>query len=129
MTRARVDSRYLYQERHKKQYALTKTKLAVGFLISLCGSVFGGTYLERYGPVILDQAGSAIHSVFSDDQDHTETQSENSAEITSGTAKAPVSPELNDLEGRVRSLREKDQAQRASDASSSPDSNSDTAEQ
>ena len=62
MARGRAFSRYLFREKHKKQYTFTKTKLIVGFVLSVITSIFLGSYLENYGPTIIKQGISAFHA-------------------------------------------------------------------
>ena len=43
--------RYQWREKHRKQYTFTKTKLIIGFIISVTTSVVLGSYFEKYGKV------------------------------------------------------------------------------
>lgn len=112
MPKARAYSRYLFTERHKKQYVLTKTKLVVGFTLSLMGSVFVGSYFERYGPIIIHQAITAARAIFSD------TPADEPAKVagvepapiadppeTAAPAAAETQEEMSTLENRVKSIQ------------------------
>ena len=57
-------NRYLKRERHRRQYTFTKTKAAVGFLLSALFSISLNSYFDRYGPVIIDNTKTAVASVF-----------------------------------------------------------------
>lgn len=57
-------ARYRWREKHKKQYTFTKTKMFVGFIISVLMSIFIGTYMENYGRLVLKQSVDAIASIF-----------------------------------------------------------------
>lgn len=118
MPKPRAYSRYLFRERHKKQYVLTKTKLVVGFCLSLMGSVFVGSYFEKYGPVIIHQSISAIRSMVSDRPSQEESQEE---VVTAAAAPSPT-PEpkaldrdeehISSLENRVKSIQFSSEAEK-----------------
>lgn len=56
--------RYKWREQHRKQYTFTKTKLFVGFIISVTTSILLGSYFDKYGKVAfkqgIDVVGSAV---------------------------------------------------------------------
>jgi hypothetical protein len=59
-------ARYRWREKHKKQYTFTKTKFFVGFVLSVVTSVFIGSYMDKYGRVVLKQTVSAIKTIVDD---------------------------------------------------------------
>jgi hypothetical protein len=60
MARARAYSRYLFRNKHRKQYTMTRGKLIVGFFLSLLSSIFLGSYFEKYGPLLIEQLEFAL---------------------------------------------------------------------
>lgn len=62
MARSRAFARYLFRRRHQKRYSFTRTKMVLGFVISLFTSIIFGTYLEANGIPILKQTYQAIIS-------------------------------------------------------------------
>lgn len=120
MPKARSYSRYLFQERHRKQYVLTKTKLIVGFGISLLGSIFVGSYFERYGPIIIHQTVTAIRSLSADKPvEEAAAPAEplpQEPQVAAGAAQPAGpddgQPEITSLENRVKNIQFKGQKQK-----------------
>ena len=56
--------RYQWREKHRKQYTFTKTKIVVGFIISVSTSIMLGSYFDKYGKVAfkqgIDVVGTAV---------------------------------------------------------------------
>ena len=90
MARGRALSRHIFREKHKRQYTFTKTKLVVGFFISLFTSIFLGSYLETHGLTILRQSFTALAASIAADSEADENmdQAANSEEPA-----APMSEE------------------------------------
>ena len=55
--------RYKWREKHRKQYTFTKTKMIVGFVISVATSISLGSYLDKYGQVAFKQSSNIIASI------------------------------------------------------------------
>ena len=55
--------RYKWREKHRKQYTFTKTKLIVGFFISVSTSIMLGSYLDKYGEVAIKQSSNALSNI------------------------------------------------------------------
>ena len=55
--------RYKWREKHRKQYTFTKTKMVVGFFISVSTSILLGSYLDKYGKVALEQSVHAVSNL------------------------------------------------------------------
>jgi len=60
--------KYKWREKHRRQYTFTKTKMVVGFFISVTTSILLGSYLDKHGKVALKQstnvANKIIHEYF-----------------------------------------------------------------
>ena len=53
-------NRFRKKARLKRQYTFTKSKMAVGFVLSTFFSIMLSPYFERYWPVLVEQTGWAI---------------------------------------------------------------------
>ena len=63
MPKNKALDRYKWREKHRRQYTFTKTKMVVGFFISVSTSILLGSYLDKYGKVALKQSSTVISSI------------------------------------------------------------------
>ena len=74
MAKSRALARYLFRLRHQKRYSFTKTKMAIGFVVSLFTSIYFGTYFEEHGLEVVRQAYHAVTTKsFQDPADDSST--------------------------------------------------------
>ena len=108
MARGRAFSRHIFREKHRRQYTFTRTKLAIGFCVSLITSIFLGTYFEQFGGTIIKQSVSAVASAVQDEPLLPKATAE--AEIPLETEPAPAQPspeeeQFDSIAKRVENLK------------------------
>jgi hypothetical protein len=96
----RTYARYRWREKHKKQYTFTKTKFAVGFVISVLTSVFLGSYFDKYGKIVIDQSVEAIAEAWEEPEPIPAVAAKTEAEDDT----ASVPSDIDSLDARAKAV-------------------------